>query len=666
MMKRRLFQAMVMLLSVGICTSSFGQIVRLPPGGTFVFTASAASVNENAGFVPVTVARTGGARGTVTVNLATTPGTAIDGRDYRGASGTLKFFDGDATPRTLKIPIIADQIRERPETFTVTLSNPTGGAVLGTPHTETITILDGTTGLALTSSVPANGSTGVDRSTTVQLNFSASIDASTAPGNIRLLAMPGGTVVTTLLSVSAAQVTLTPQTRLGPLSQYSVQIDTGLRGVNGEQLAAATSVSFTTRDRGWLGAQLVETEDLGNASAWSIAFDSAGNGWATWVQFNGARDSVRVSRYVPGSGWQNPATTIESNPGDANNPQLAIDPSGNVMVIWNQKSSSLISDMWANRYTAGSGWGTPTLIEAGAGSELGVPRIAMDAAGNAIAVWPQSGASPSTQDIWANRYVSGGSWGTATLIGPTGAGTSFEPEIGVDDIGNAVVTWRQPQVPAGIFSIWSNRYTVGAGWSGPELIESNPNTTFFPVVAVDGPGNALALWEQQDSTGHVVDLGFNRFIPGSGWGASAAFGAVSPPLDERVSLNAAGNGFVVWRQDNTGSTDTIWARPYSASGSWGSFSLIDTPLAGNSQMPTIAVDPAGNAFAAWIRADGTNYNVWANHYTTTGGWGTPELIDSQPLDASAPRVAVDAAGNALVIWTQNDGTRYNIWSNRFE
>jgi hypothetical protein len=314
------------------------------------------------------------------------------------------------------------------------------------------------------------------------------------------------------------------------------------------------------------------------------------------------------------------------------------------------------------------GWGTPTLIEAGAGSALGLPRIAMDAAGNATAVWPQSGASPSTQDIWANRYLSGSGWGTATLIGPTGAGTSFEPEIGVDTIGNAVVTWRQPPVPAGFFSVWSNRYTVGAGWSGPAVIGSSPGPShsFFPVVAVDGPGNALALWEQQGSTGHPADLGFNRFIPGSGWGTPGAFGAVTRPLDEKVSLNAAGNGFVVWRQDNTGSTDTIWARPYSASTGWGSFSLIDTPLAGNSQVPTVAVDPAGNAFAAWIRADGTNYNIWASHYTTTGGWGTPEIIDSQPLDTSPPKLAVDAAGNALVIWTQNDGTRYNIWSNRFE
>ena len=666
-MNRRLIQVVAITLALGTCAASFGQIVRPPAAGTFVFTASAATVNENAGFVPVTVARVNGSRGAVTVDLATVSGTAIAGKDFKPASGTLKFASGDATPRTLKIPIIQDLIRERPEVFTVTLSNATGGAVVGTPGVEAITILDGTaSGLALSSSVPANGSTGVDRASAIQLNFSTAIDPATAPGNIQLKAMPSGTVIATNLTVSGSHVTLTPQSHLGPLSQYAIQIDVGLRGVLGEQLAAAISISFTTRDRGWLGAQLVETENLGDASVWSIAFDSTGNGWATWVQFNGTRNSVRVSRYTPGSGWQNPATQIETNAGDANNPQLAIDTGGNVMVIWNQKSSALISDMWANRYTPGSGWGTPTLIETGAGSELGLPRIAMDSAGNATAVWPQSSTDPSHQDIWANRFVPGSGWGTATLLGPVGAGTSFEPEIGVDNIGNAVVTWRQPQVPAGIFSVWSNRYTVGVGWSGPALIESNPNSTFFPVDAVDGAGNALALWEQTNSTGHVTDLGFNRYIPGSGWGTDTPFGAVSPPLDERVALNSAGNGFVVWRQVNTGPADTVWARNYSASAGWGSFSLIDTALAGTSTAPVIAVDPVGNAFAVWIRNDGTSFNVWANHFTSGTGWGTAELIDNDLNPASPPKIAVDSAGNALAIWSQYDGTRYNIWANRFE
>ena len=133
-----------------------------------------------------------------------------------------------------------------------------------------------------------------------------------------------------------------------------------------------------------------------------------------------------------------------------------------------------------------------------------------------------------------------------------------------------------------------------------------------------------------------------------------------------VALNAAGDGFVVWRQLNTGPADTVWARSYSASTGWGSFALIDSSLAGTSTVPRIAVNSAGNAFSVWIRNDGTSNNVWANRFTNSAGWGTAELIDSDVNHAFSPRLAVDAAGNALAIWTQFDGTRYNIWANRFE
>ena len=59
----------------------------------------------------------------VTVRYATADGTAIAGTDYTAASGTLTF-GGGATTRTIEVPILADQVVEDPETFTVTLRDP--------------------------------------------------------------------------------------------------------------------------------------------------------------------------------------------------------------------------------------------------------------------------------------------------------------------------------------------------------------------------------------------------------------------------------------------------------------------------------------------------------------------------------------------------------------
>ena len=49
------------------------------------------------------------------------------------------------------------------------------------------------------------------------------------------------------------------------------------------------------------------------------------------------------------------------------------------------------------------------------------------------------------------------------------------------------------------------------------------------------------------------------------------------------------------------------------------------------------------------------------------GWDVAELLETDDAgDARGPRVALDPNGNAVAVWTQSDGTRDNIWANRFD
>ena len=76
-----------------------------------------------------------------TVDYTTTAGTATAGSDYNTTSGTLTFTSGGATSQTISVPIYGDVEIEGDETFTLTLSNPTGGATIGTVS-ATGTIID--------------------------------------------------------------------------------------------------------------------------------------------------------------------------------------------------------------------------------------------------------------------------------------------------------------------------------------------------------------------------------------------------------------------------------------------------------------------------------------------------------------------------------------------
>jgi Calx-beta domain len=110
--------------------------------GPLALTSSSYSVGEADALVTITVTRSGGSLGgPVTVDYATSGGTATAGPDYSDQSGTLRFDPGEAS-KSFTVPVTSDSTHEGDETFQVTLSNAGGGASLGSPAGATVTITD--------------------------------------------------------------------------------------------------------------------------------------------------------------------------------------------------------------------------------------------------------------------------------------------------------------------------------------------------------------------------------------------------------------------------------------------------------------------------------------------------------------------------------------------
>jgi glucose/arabinose dehydrogenase len=98
-------------------------------------------VNEENGTVEVTILRTQGNDGAITVDYQTFDASATAGEDYLEVSGTVTFADGE-TSKTVSIPILDDNQLEEKENFSFTIDNVTGGATLLVPRTALINILD--------------------------------------------------------------------------------------------------------------------------------------------------------------------------------------------------------------------------------------------------------------------------------------------------------------------------------------------------------------------------------------------------------------------------------------------------------------------------------------------------------------------------------------------
>lgn len=140
------------------------------------FDAAALQIGERDILAIVMVNRRGGAEGALSVQFQTIDISATGGADYTTVSGQLDWADGDATARSIEIPILADSESEGNEDFQVMLSAPSGGTL--TIDVATVTIQN-----AANSAPSANAgfSQTVPEGTTVVLDGSSSSDPDGDP-----------------------------------------------------------------------------------------------------------------------------------------------------------------------------------------------------------------------------------------------------------------------------------------------------------------------------------------------------------------------------------------------------------------------------------------------------------------------------------------------------
>jgi len=113
--------------------------VPVEPVVLAVADASVLEGNRGTSNVAVAVTLSQSSNAVVTVNYATSNGTALAPSDYTATSGTLTFQPGE-TSRTISVSINGDRKREANETFSVQLSNAVGATI--EDGSATVTILN--------------------------------------------------------------------------------------------------------------------------------------------------------------------------------------------------------------------------------------------------------------------------------------------------------------------------------------------------------------------------------------------------------------------------------------------------------------------------------------------------------------------------------------------
>jgi hypothetical protein len=131
-------------LAVAGQTFTVTQDAAAPTSSNLQFNTATYSISEGSGSATINVTRTGNMSNSVTVDFATSDGTARQRTDYTSMTGTLNFAPGEAS-KSFVIPLIDNAYVDGSRTVNLTLSRTAGTATLGSPGAALLTILDNDT-----------------------------------------------------------------------------------------------------------------------------------------------------------------------------------------------------------------------------------------------------------------------------------------------------------------------------------------------------------------------------------------------------------------------------------------------------------------------------------------------------------------------------------------
>ena len=302
----------------------------------------------------------------------------------------------------------------------------------------------------------------------------------------------------------------------------------------------------------------------------------------------------------------------------------------------------------------------PALIgdgdDAGCGgffAQLGIAGldVASNARGDTIVSWTRN-AAPGQQMVQAAFRPAGGSFGPAQDIGLTDPChllglDGATPDVALDAQGGAVIVFRS-DTDAARAAIMPPGGTFGA----PVDLATNVQTLEkVPRVAMNASGTAVAVWSKRVGTNAVIQSSTRQ--PGGPFGAASTLSAAGQNAkDPRVAVNDAGAAAVAWARSD-GTVDRTQARVRPAGQS--AFAPVRDLSTGGSagqhaDDPDVALDPAGVATVAWSRVlNGTR--IQSRFLTAAGGLsGLVDEVSENTDRSTAPSLAVDASGTAVVVF----------------
>jgi len=323
----------------------------------------------------------------------------------------------------------------------------------------------------------------------------------------------------------------------------------------------------------------------------NIALDGLGNLHIVWKDDTdgiwGTDDEIMYCTYSSSSGWSFPEVISDGfndiywNDGWSVRPDLAIDSSNNIHVVWSDGTEGIwgtdLEIMYAC-YTEATGWSNITVISDGYNDIYwndgwsNFPSIAIDKDDRIHVVWMDD-----TDGIWGTdpeiMYVSYSTisgWSNASVISDGHNNIywndqdSYHSDLAIDSSNNLHVVWQDDTDGIwGIdFEIMYTEYSSASGWSLPVVIVDNSGASEDPCITIDPNDNVHVAWRDYTpgDWGTDAEIMYAKYTKATGWsnitvisdGYNGIYWNDGMSRDPSIIADAF-KAHVVWDDDTDGS-----------------------------------------------------------------------------------------------------------------
>ncbi len=355
-----------------------------------------------------------------------------------------------------------------------------------------------------------------------------------------------------------------------------------------------------------------------------------------------------------------PAQRLTWTSGWSEWPAQAFDTQGNLHVFWSDNTTGHYELYYKKSTDGGTSW-TTTKRLTWASSGFGSVAVAVDSADN-IHVVGQN-LPPGDGEIYYKKSTDGGASWTANKRLTWNSGSSEDPAVAVDSLGNLHVVWED-YTPGESEIFYKKSTDGGVTWTASQRLTWTPGPSRFPKIASHWSGGLYVVWEE--SYNGSAEVYFRKStIGGSTWSAGQKVtwtsGNSSSPA---MSVDFSGNLHLAWVDDTPGNIEIYYRKSTNGGASWSTTQRL-TWTSGYSDNPALAADSSGNPYVVWEDDVTGKEEVYCRKSTDGGAtWATSQRLTWNSGYSLGPAIALDPSGFPHVLWWDNTPGNFEIYYKR--